>query len=532
MMLTRFIKTQLFVFLALTVAALLVLSVFYLRLPALAGIGQYPLKVDLPSAGGLYKTSNVTYRGTSIGKVTDVQPTETGAEATLSISNKYKIPTDTSANVHSVTAVGEQYIDMVSPSGNTDDYFKPGQTITKSTIPTPIGPALDAANEALAAIPAGKIPNLLDETAQAVGGLGPTLQKLVQNTYTFVGALNDNIGDVNSIVDNLPPILDSQVQSSGAIYQWAKNLNTLTAQLKDQDPALRSILAEGAPTAQQLNTLFVDVKDALPQTLANLEIIIEMLKRYNKGVEQALVLLPQAASGGEAVATVFKGEASLDLGLSINQPAPCLTGFLPAAQWRSPADTSLKPVEDGLYCKIPQETPANVVRGARNIPCVDVPGKRAATPMECRSSEPYVPLGTNPWIGDPNQIVNCPAPGAACDQPVNPGTVIPAPSINSGLNPLPADLLPAPKAPVSDPLSTPGQGAVQCADPAAGVDIRGVQPGWPQPGQCNYTPATKTSATYNASSGEITGPDGTKYTVKNSTTTGDDGWKEMLAPVS
>ena len=58
----------------------------------------------------------------------------------------------------------------------------------------------------------------------------------------------------------------------------------------------------------------------------------------------------------------------------------------------------------------------------------------------------------------------------------------------------------------------------------------------PQPGTCDSspagTPATNMSATYNASSGEIVGPDGTKYTVKNSTTTGDDGWKEMLAPVS
>ena len=535
MMLTRFIKTQLFIFLALTIAALLALSIFYLRLPSVAGIGQYQLKVDLPAAGGLYKTSNVTYRGVSIGSVTNVEPTETGARATLSIANKYKIPVDASANVHSVTAVGEQYVDLVSTS-MPDQYFKPGQTITKSTIPVPVGPALDAANEALAAIPAGKLPNLLDETAQAVGGLGPTLQKLVENTHSLVGALNENIGDINNIVDNTPPILDSQVQSSAAIYQWAGNLKTLTSQLKDQDPALRSILQQGAPTATQLSTLFVDVKDALPQTLANLEIIVEMLKRYNKGVEQALVLLPQAPAAGEAVAAPFKGEASLDLGLSINQPAPCLTGFLPAGQWRSPADTSMKPVEDGLYCKIPKDTPSNVVRGARNIPCVDVPGRTAATPAECRSNEPYVPLGTNPWYGDPNQILTCPAPGAACDQPVNPGTVIPGPTINTGLNPLPADLLPPPTAPISDPVSAPGQGSVQCADPAAGVDIRGVQPGWPQPGQCSYsaagTPATNMSATYNASSGEIVGPDGTKYTVQNSTTTGDDGWKEMLAPVS
>ena len=176
-------------------------------------------------------------------------------------------------------------------------------------------------------------------------------------------------------------------------------------------------------------------------------------------------------------------------------------------------------MENGLYCKIPKDTPANVVRGSRNFPCVDVPGKRAATPLECRSTEPYTPLGTNPWYGDPNQIVNCPAPGARCDQPPKPGLVIPAPSINNGMNPLPADLLPPPVAPAQDAPSAPGQGTVVCNGQ--------------QPNPCTYTPtATNASATYDASNGELVGPDGTKYTVKNSTTTGDDGWKEMLAPVS
>ena len=35
---------------------------------------------------------------------------------------------------------------------------------------------------------------------------------------------------------------------------------------------------------------------------------------------------------------------------------------------------------------------------------------------------------------------------------------------------------------------------------------------------------------YTPSSGELVGPDGTKYNVSNSSSTGDDGWKEMLAP--
>jgi phospholipid/cholesterol/gamma-HCH transport system substrate-binding protein len=526
-MLTRFIKFQLVAFAVLTVLALLGLSIYYLRLPSLVGVGQYTLTADLPTAGGLYKTSNVTYRGVSIGKVTNIEPTEKGARATLRISDKYKIPVDASANVRSVTAIGEQYLDLVS-DGNSDQFFASGQTITKSTVPQPVGPALDAAYRNLSALPADKIPNLLDETALAVGGLGPTLQRLVDNTSTFVGELNDNIGDINDLVDNSPPIFDSQVQSADAIYTWAANLNSLTRQAKEQDAALRSTLQQAAPTAEGLNTLFVDVQDGLPQTLANLEIIIEMLKRYNKGVEQSLVLLPQGASAGQTVAGVFPGKASLDLGLSINQPPPCLTGYLPASQWRAPADTSPQPVVDGLYCKIPKDTPANAVRGSRNFPCVDVPGKRGATPLECRSDEPYTPLGTNPWFGDPNQIVNCPAAGARCDQPVNPGTVIPAPSINNGLNPLAAELLPTPEPPAQDPLSAPGTGSVQCNGQ--------------QPNPCVYTPATNTSATstsatkisavYDAQSGQIVGPDGTTYTVTNSTTTGDDGWKEMLAPAS
>ena len=54
------------------------------------------------------------------------------------------------------------------------------------------------------------------------------------------------------------------------------------------------------------------------------------------------------------------------------------------------------------------DTPANSVRGSRNIPCVDVPGKRAATPRECRSTKPYVPAGTNPWYRGPEPAPDLP----------------------------------------------------------------------------------------------------------------------------
>ncbi|WP_319453067.1 MULTISPECIES: MCE family protein [unclassified Mycobacterium] len=515
-MLTRLIKAQLILFTILTIIALTALGWYYLRLPALVGIGQYKLYADLPRSGGLYSTANVTYRGTTIGKVRAVTPTEHGARAEMSIDSQFKIPVDASANVHSVSAIGEQYLDLVS-TGNPGQFLSDGQTITNSSVPSEVGPALDSAYRGLEVLPREKIDSLLTETSKAVGGLGPALQRLVDSTTAIASDFKDNLGPVNDIINNATPILDSQVNSGDAISQWAANLNVIAGQTAEQDQALRSGLQQAAPTADQLNEVFSGVRDSLPQTLANLEVVIDMLKRYHAGVEQALVVLPQGASVAEA-GTIFEGEGLLHFGLSINQPPPCLTGFLPASQWRSPADTTTAPLPSGTYCKIPKDYQGNVVRGARNYPCADVPGKRAATPKECRSNEPYAPLGTNPWYGNPDQVLTCPAPGARCDQPVKPGYVEPAPSINNGMNPLPADQLPPTPQPISDPLTAPGQGSVSCSGQ--------------QPNPCVYTPASGPTAVYNPSSGEVVGPDGVSYTVTNSNNPGDNGWKEMLAPAS
>jgi len=514
-MLTRLIRTQLVLLVVLAVAAVVVLVWYFLRIPSLVGVGRYTLYAELPQSGGLYRTANVTYRGITIGTVTAVEPTERGARATMSIDNGYQVPADASANVHSVSAVGEQYLDLVS-TRTGGPYLANQKTITKTTVPAQIGPALDAANRGLAALPKDKLAIVLRETSQAVGGLGPSLRRLIDATGAIAHDFRGSIDDIDDIIAHSAPIIDSQVNSGDDIARWAANLNTLTAQTAQQDQALRSILANAAPTADQVNATFNDVRESLPQTLANLEVVIDMLKRYHNGVEQALVFLPQSGAIAQSVTSLRPGQAALGAGvLAFNQPPPCLTGFLPASQWRSPADTSTAPLPAGTYCKIPMDA-TNVVRGARNYPCVDVPGKRAASPRECRGNEPYVPLGTNPWYGDPNQILTCPAPGARCDQPVKPGQVIPAPSVNNGRNPLPADRVPGTPPPVSDPLQRPGSGSVQCNGQ--------------QPNPCIYIPSAAPTSIYDVRSGQVVGPDGVVYSVENSRNTGETGWKDMLAP--
>jgi phospholipid/cholesterol/gamma-HCH transport system substrate-binding protein len=97
----------------------------------------------------------------------------------------------------------------------------------------------------------------------------------------------------------------------------------------------------------------------------------------------------------------------MDFKLNLNLPPICSTGFLPPQQQRVPnfEDYPDRPAGD-LYCRVPQDSPFNV-RGARNYPCLTVPGKRAPTVKMCESDEQYVPLndGYN-WKGDPNATLS------------------------------------------------------------------------------------------------------------------------------
>jgi len=138
------------------------------------GVGRYTVTVDLPASGGLYPTANVSYRGTDVGQVTDVQVTDTGVRAVLSLKSDVQVPSNSEAEVHSRSAIGEQYLDFV-PKSDGSRPLKDGDVIATADtrIPPDIATLLDAANTAITAIPPDNLKTLIDEGNTAVAGLGP-----------------------------------------------------------------------------------------------------------------------------------------------------------------------------------------------------------------------------------------------------------------------------------------------------------------------------------------------------------------------
>jgi phospholipid/cholesterol/gamma-HCH transport system substrate-binding protein len=411
--LSRGVWTQLAILASVTVIAICVMAFGFVKVPALLGVGRYTVTVDLPTSGGLYPTSVVNYRGSEVGIVKSVDVTRDGVRAVLSLNSGIAIPSDVTAAVHSRSAVGEQFLELTPPAGttSTDPKLRDGAVITvdKRQVPVDIGFLLDATNKALQAIPQDNLHTVVDEAYKAVAGLGPELSRLVDGSTALAIDAGKTSDTFSTLIDQFPPVADSQVRTSDSIATWARRVNSITSQLKVRDAAVADLLNVGGPALDEGTALFDRLAPTLPVLLANLVTVGKIAVDYRNDLEQLLVLFPQGTAVMSAIAMPdsdarqdYKG-VFLDFNLNLNLPPPCNTGFLPVQQQRIPVrqDYPDRPAGE-LYCRIPQDSDMNV-RGVRNTPCETKPGKRAPTVEMCESDEQYVPLNDGLfWKGDPN----------------------------------------------------------------------------------------------------------------------------------
>ena len=579
-MLTRFIRVQLTIFTIVGTIAVFVMIFDYMRTPSLLGVGRMTITLKLPAAGGLYRFSNVTYRGVQVGEVTALKLTPTDAEATLSLGRSLKIPANLQAEVRSVSAVGEQYVDL-RPRTNSPPYLHDGSVIAMrdTTIPQPVGPMLDRVSALIDSIPKDKLNALLDESFKGFNGAGYDLGSLVDSAATISGDLKPVADRTRTLIEDTGPLLDSQAETTDAIRTWAHSLAGISQVLVTDDSQVRTLLQNGPGALNEASRLLNQVKPTLPVLLANLTTIGQVAVVY-ASLEQLLMILPPSISSTQSYSSTSNA-TGLPLGefaFTITDPPACTVGFLPPSSWRSPAETNTIDTPDGLYCKLPQDSPV-VVRGARNYPCMGHPGKRAPTVEICDSDKPYEPLSMRqhvlgPYPLDPNLISQGVPPDDRIDfgdrifGPVE-GTPLPPGAVPRGTPPGPrgsygppgpgyaapplpssattstgsADLPPtAPPPPPGTPppggagVPSPPAGAENPAPPAPPDTAPPPAGGTPQAAPSAFaangsTPGPSVAvAQYDPRTGQYLGPDGQTYRQTNLVTSAaPKTWQDLMA---
>jgi len=457
----RLTRIQLAIFAVITVITLTVMAIFYLRLPATFGIGTYGVSADFVAGGGLYKNANVTYRGVAVGRVESVGLSPNGVVAQMRLNSETAIPSNVTATVKSVSAVGEQYIDLVPPKSPASSKLSNGSRIERQNtrIGQDVADLLKRSETLVNSLGDTRLRELLHETFIAANGSGPELARLFESARLLVDEANANYPQVSQLIDQAGPFLQAQIRAGGDIKSLSDGLARFTSEVRQADPQLRDTLATAPGATDEASTAFSGIRPSFPALAASLANLGRVGVIYNKSIEQLLVVLPALFA---AITTAAGGApqdegAKLDFKLDLNDPPPCAVGFLPAPLMRTPADETVRELPKDMYCKTAQNDPSTV-RGARNYPCQEFPGKRAPTIQLCRDPKGYVPIGRNPWRGPP----------VPYDTPVT-----------NGLNTLPPN-----KFPYIPPDADPDPGT-----PMVGPPPPGVVPGpGPAPHQPAYNP--------------------------------------------
>lgn len=388
---SNLVRFQLAAFALLAVASLTYGLIQYVSVERLTGFRTYTVTAEFTDAGGLYENSLVTYRGTDVGLVTSIQfAGDSSVRVDLRIRNAAEIPASSTATIRSMSAVGEQFVDL-EPDRNSGPYLVDRSIIplSQTSSPTPASDVLDSANALLRSIPEGSLETAVGSISDTLDGTGPSLSQLIDSSSELVDLAQANINPTIGLIDDAEPLLNTGNAIAPDIRSSVSDLSSFTEQLVLSDGGLRDVLDRGPSAAATVSETLADLQPTLPVLLANLQSVGQVFRVNLPGLQQILVIYPalsavlnHSVTGFQLDADTLGPQAPLDikLGNTLNPP-PCTEGYQ-GIERRDPSDTEPLPAVPGSYCDVQPDDP-KVSRGVRNTPCATDPAARTADVANC-----------------------------------------------------------------------------------------------------------------------------------------------------
>lgn len=340
---TRGTRIRIAAFLVLSAVGIVYVTAAYLGfVDRVLGRGL-TVQATLPTSGGLYEGSEVTYRGVKIGKVSRMTATADGVSLDLALREGTRLPLDSPMYVHNLSAVGEQYLDF-EPPDDKPPYAGEGDTLegTAESLPVDEGDLLVELNSFVSSVDKRNLQVVVRELGTMFHDTGRPLQQLLDSGSTFVDEASAHTTETRALLDDGLTVLRTQEREGENIRSFSRDLAKITDSLRESDADLRDTLSDTPPTAREIDKLLTDLEPTLPVLLGNATSVGQVGVAHLAGLEQLLVVFPRVIAGG-FTGTTPDGYGHVNLQFDNSVP-PCTQGYKPPSDWRPPSDLSDGPI--------------------------------------------------------------------------------------------------------------------------------------------------------------------------------------------
>jgi phospholipid/cholesterol/gamma-HCH transport system substrate-binding protein len=338
----RGVRVRIAAFLVLSAVGIVYIAGTYLGLvDRVLGRG-ITVHATLPTSGGLFEGSEVTYRGVKIGKVSAMNATDEGVRVDLALKEGTQLPLDSRMYVHNLSAVGEQYLDF-EPPDDEGPYAENGATLhgDQDSLPVDEGDLLVELDQFVNSVDKLSLQVVVRELGVMFDDTGVPLQRLLDNGSTFVREASAHTAETIRLLNTGKRVLSTQQGEGENIRSLSDDLRGLTDALADSDDDLQTVLQGTPGTAREVDALLQDLEPTLPILLGNAVSINQVVVSHLAGVEQLLVTYPRTISAGF---TGTPGDGYGHVNLQLDSTPPCSEGYKPRNDWRPASDLTDSPI--------------------------------------------------------------------------------------------------------------------------------------------------------------------------------------------
>lgn len=368
-MITRRTRIQLLVFVILTLVGVTFVGARYARLDRIFLDTDYLVSADFADSGGIFEGAEVTYRGSGIGKVSDLQLGGDGIRVVLQIDDEYdEIPADSLAIVGNKSAVGEQYVEL-QPQSDGGPFLESGSEIARdnTAIPIPTTELLTNIDGLANSVPRDALRTTVSELGTGFKDTGRDLGQIIDTGNSFVQAADANFQTTVDLIRDSRVVLQGQADKSSAIRSFSRDLRLFSGTLADSDGDLRRVIESGSATATELRTFLEQNQVDLGALIRNLVTTGEVVVKHLDGIEQVLVVYPYVVEGGFSVVSKGpEGRYDAEFGLILTQSPPVCKAGYESTDRREPRETEDRPMNSQARCTEPPSQSS--ARGAQNAP--------------------------------------------------------------------------------------------------------------------------------------------------------------------